>query len=69
MDKKVWIPLQQYLAKASAKPRFGNGRFVRNLFESVRKAHIVNYSKQQLSENQKYVISAEDLQMVLNQDA
>lgn len=69
VDKKVWIPLQQYLAKASAKPRFGNGRFVRNLFESVRKAHIVNYSKQQLSENQKYVISAEDLQMVLNQDA
>lgn len=66
VDKKVWIPLQQYFMKQIDTPHFGNGRFVRNLFESVKKAHIMNYSEKQLSVDQKFLISLTDLMTVIS---
>lgn len=61
VEKDVWVPLQQYFKTQVANPKFGNGRFVRQLFESVKKSHIVNFANDVYSPEQKYAITLVDV--------
>lgn len=61
VDAGVWEPLKNWLAVESQDPKFGNGRFIRQLFEDLKKRHIMNYSKKLYTDKQKYVIMKQDL--------
>lgn len=62
VEKAVWKPLQLYLAKQVESPVFGNGRFIRSLFEECKKTHIMNFASGQYPEEKKYVITLADVQ-------
>lgn len=61
--RDVWIPLQQYLQTKVDDPYFGNGRFIRNLWQDVKQAHIMAFSEQQYSEDQRYFITKADCEL------
>ena len=64
-EKEVWLPIQQYFKIQEQDPKFGNGRFVRQFFESCKKAHITNYANGNYDESKKYVITLQDVQPLL----
>lgn len=68
VDKAVWIPLQRYFKTQLDNPKFGNGRFVRQLFEDVKKAHIMNFVNEALDESQRFVIQLNDVQDVISSE-
>lgn len=57
----VWVPMQRYFKTQVADPLFGNGRFVRQFFEEVKKSHIMNYANGMYDENDKFVIQLDDV--------
>lgn len=61
VERNVWIPLQKYFQTQLQNPRFSNGRFVRSFFEKAKKQHIMNYSQKMYGEEQKYVLTLQDL--------
>lgn len=61
VEKDVWVPLQQYFRTQVSNPKFGNGRFVRQFFESAKKSHIVNFSKGMYGDEKKYVLTLADV--------
>lgn len=68
VDKDVWVPLQMYFKEQRQDPKFGNGRFVRQFFEEVKKAHIVNYSNKMYNDSLKYVIMLPDVEFVISRN-
>lgn len=62
VEKDVWVPLQQYFKTQVSDPKFGNGRFVRQFFEAVKKSHIVNFSNGAYGDDKKYVLTVADAQ-------
>lgn len=58
----VWIPLQQYFKTQLMNPKFGNGRFVRQFFDAVRKVHIMNYAAGAYDEAMKFAIQLQDVE-------
>lgn len=65
VEKEVWRPLQLYLKTKVTDPQFGNGRYVRQLFEEIKKQHITNYANGIHDENHKYVITMQDVEPLL----
>lgn len=64
-EKEIWLPVQQYFKTQIRNPKFGNGRFVRQFFESCKKAHITNYANGMYDESKKYVVTLQDVQPLL----
>lgn len=58
--KDVWIPVQKYFQECLQDPYFGNGRFVRSLWQDIKQAHVVRFVENHLDESQKYVITLDD---------
>ena len=65
VDAGVWRPLQEALAEKVKDPRFGNGRYIRSLFEKARTQHISAYANGVYEEYQKFMITADDVVSVL----
>lgn len=61
-EKDVWKPVQMYFKRMVQDPKFGNGRFVRQFFESCKKQHISNYAAGVYGEDKKYVITVQDIE-------
>jgi hypothetical protein len=57
----VWVPMQRYFKTQVTDPLFGNGRFVRQFFEEVKKSHIMNYANGMYDETNKFVIQLDDV--------
>lgn len=64
-EKEVWKPVQIYFKGLVQNPKFGNGRFVRQFFESCKKQHISNYATGMYSEDKKLVITLQDIQSLI----
>lgn len=65
VDAGVWRPLQEALVEKVKDPRFGNGRYIRSLFEKARTQHISAYANGVYEEYQKFTITADDVISVL----
>ena len=52
------------MEKERRKPAFGNGRTVRNVLDEVLDKHALNYSRKILTEEQKYLICEQDVDVV-----
>ena len=66
--KDVWVPMQRYFKDKVADPKFGNGRFIRQFFESMKKQHILNFADGMYSADEKYVFTLDDLKSVIDAD-
>lgn len=64
-EKAVWKPVQLYFKGLVQDPKFGNGRFVRQFFETCKKQHISNYATGMYAEDQKHMITLKDVQDVI----
>lgn len=64
VENYVWHDLQVYLKTRVNEPHFGNARFIRSFWEETKKQHIMNYSKGDYSEDFKYVITLDDINVV-----
>lgn len=64
-EKDVWKPVQLYFKGLVQDPKFGNGRFVRQFFESCKKQHISNYAAGMYSEDKKHMITLQDIQDII----
>ena len=60
VERDAWIPIQRYFKQQLMDPKFGNGRFVRQFFEELKKVHIMRYADGHCREDQKYVLLLED---------
>lgn len=69
VEKDVWRPLQLYLKTKVSDPHFGNGRYVRQMFEEIKKQHITNFSKGLYGEDHKYVITLQDVEPLLSAES
>lgn len=65
VEKDVWKPLQLYLKTQVSDPKFGNGRYIRQLFEEIKKQHITNFANGVYGEDRKYVITLQDVEAVM----
>ena len=65
VDQDVWKPLQRWLAVQVKDPHFGNGRFIRQFWESCKKVHIMNYADGLYDQEGKFVIYLKDVQDVM----
>lgn len=68
VERDVWVPLQRWFKTQVVNPKFGNGRFVRQFFESAKKQHIVNFSKGLYGDDKKYVIALPDVEPLMMPD-
>lgn len=66
-DIDVWLPLQKYFQTCLNDPYFGNGRFVRSLWQDIKQAHIMRFTSQQLDNSERYQISLADCQQGIAQ--
>ena len=62
VQQDVWVPMQRYFKTKVDDPRFGNGRFVRQFFEAVKKSHIMNYAAGMYPESDKFLIYLQDVE-------
>ena len=60
VEREAWIPIQRYFKQQLMDPKFGNGRFVRQFFEELKKVHIMRYANHHCREDQKYKLLLED---------
>lgn len=60
VEREAWIPIQRYFKQQLMDPKFGNGRFVRQFFEELKKVHIMRYADGHCREDQKYRLLLED---------
>lgn len=67
VESDVWIPLQQYFKTKTSEPNFGNGRFVRQFFDEVKKSHIMNFASGQCPSDGKFRIYLSDVEPFLKQ--
>lgn len=64
-EKDVWLPVQAFFRDQLTNPKFGNGRFVRQFFEDLKKTHIMNYSSGAYDESKKFVITVQDVENLI----
>lgn len=65
VEKKVWIPLQQYVNTLVDDPYFGNGRFIRTFWQKVKQCHIMNFAKHPEAKERQYLIDLQDVQQAI----
>lgn len=64
VEKDVWVPVQKYVQTRVTDEHFGNARFIRSFWQSVKQAHIVNFSDGMYDESMKFVITKQDIEPV-----
>ena len=60
IKKECFTILLPWFNDESKNPRFGNGRFIRQFFEILKKAHIMNYASGSYDEKYKFIITEKD---------
>ena len=68
VEKPVWVPLQQYLKTKVVEPHFGNARFIRSFWQSVKQQHILNFADGKCGDDKKFVIGLQDVEPVFGQN-
>ena len=68
VESGVWVPMQRYFKTKVVDPKFGNGRFIRQFFEDMKKQHILNFADGKYDSSLKYVFTLDDLNVIVEND-
>lgn len=66
VERDAWIPIQKAIRDAQMNDdHFGNARFIRSYWESLKQAHIFAFAQGKHAESERYTITASDVTIML----